>query len=316
MMPAVYYLYCLDFPNGKKYIGLSVNPDRRFRDHCRQATSERGRNPVHAAIRKHGLPRLHTLCMGDKAYIAELEIKTIAAFQTRDDRFGYNVCLGGELSPSVTPEVAAKISAAQKSARNLAHLAQLSAANKGQKRGPLSAETRAKLSAAGRGKTRGPMSLEQRAQMSAARKGRKIGPMPLERRAKLSAIHMGKSGTTKGRVHTLEARAKMSAALKGRKRSPEHSAKLSAALKGRKHTPETRAKMSASRTGQKRGPHSPERIAKMVAAKKGYKHSSETRAKMSAAGKGRPKSPEHVAAIKAAWDAKRQSSAQLHLDFG
>jgi hypothetical protein len=310
-LPKTFYLYCLEFPNGKKYIGLSDNPDRRFREHCRHAAANTGRNPVHAAIRKHGLPKLHKLCIGGQAYIAELEINAIGAFRTRNDEFGYNVSLGGNLSPSVAPEVAAKISAAQKSARNLAHLAKLSAANKGRKHPPRSPEARANQSASQRGKIRGPMTPERRAKISATKKGRPLGPMSLERRAELSAAHMGKAGTRNGMINSPDARAKVSAALKGRKHSPEHRANNSASKKGRPiWSIEARARMSITRTGRKLHPHSIETRAKISAAKMGHIHSPETRARMSAAHKGRKKSPEHLAAIAAAKAAKRQLRAE------
>jgi len=314
-MPTPVYLYCLDFPNGKKYVGLTQRPARRFRDH--RGSAAKGNNPVQKAIRKYGMPPLRVLCAGTKEYIADLEIKAIAAFQTRNADFGYNVSLGGDLSPSLVPEVAAKISSAQRnSARNLAHLAKLSAANKGQKRPPLSPEHRAKLGAASRGRKCGPMSPEQRAKISSGQKGRKLGPMSPERRAKLSARHMGKPGTRNGMVNTPETRAKLSAALKGRKHTPEHRANNSAAKKGRPlWSPEQRAHMSITRTGRKLRPHSPETRAKISAAKKGHKQSLETRAKKSATMKGRPFSAQHIAAIKAAKDAKRKLHHQRQLSL-
>lgn len=60
----------------------------------------------------------------------------------------------------------------------------------------------------------------------------------------------------KGKKHSPEAIAKMSAAKKGKVFSPEHRAKIGAAHKGNKHnlgqnrSPETRAKISAARKGR------------------------------------------------------------------
>lgn len=65
--------------------------------------------------------------------------------------------------------------------------------------------------------------------------------------------------TMKGRKHTPEARARMSAKL----RTPEVRAKLSAVNKGKPRSPETRAKISATLKGRKRGVMSSEWRAKI-----------------------------------------------------
>lgn len=87
-------LYSLNFSNGKRYIGVSKNPQRRFQNHRRHA-AQYYNLPVHNAIRKHGSPELQILCIGSVEYITELETKAIEAYQTQDRRFGYNVSPGG-----------------------------------------------------------------------------------------------------------------------------------------------------------------------------------------------------------------------------
>jgi len=73
-----------------------------------------------------------------------------------------------------------------------------------------------------------------------------------------------------------------------------------AAMRGRTHTPETKAKISAAGMGRVA---SEEARAKMSAAQKGntnclgYHHTPEHRAKISAALKGRPRSDEHIANV-------------------
>jgi hypothetical protein len=79
----------------------------------------------------------------------------------------------------------------------------------------------------------------------------------------------GIGGGQKGRTHSEETKAKMSATQKGRIFSEEHKVKMSAAAKGKTLSEETKAKMSAVR--------------------KGRTFSEEARAKMSAASKARPK---------------------------
>ena len=80
----------------------------------------------------------------------------------------------------------------------------------------------------------------------------------------------------KGRHHTPESKAKLSAAHIGRKLSDEHKASISAANKGKKVKPE----VLAARIGRKL---SDEHKAKISAKLKGKKFSAETKAKMSAA---------------------------------
>jgi group I intron endonuclease len=124
-----------------------------------------------------------------------------------------------------------------------------------------------------------------------------------ETRAKLSAAQTGKPSGWKGRSPDAATRAKIADAARGNKNSvgriasAETRAKIGAAGKGRKASPETRARMSAASKGVPKKPLSPEHRAKLSAALKGRKptftgrqHSAESRAKMSAAlkGKGHP----------------------------
>ncbi len=104
-------------------------------------------------------------------------------------------------------------------------------------------------------------------------------------------------GGCRGRVHTDEAKAKLSAAAKGNQHSLGHTptdearAKISAALKGNQnllgytHTDETKSKLSAA--WQNRAPASDETRAKLSEAQAGRVFSDEHRAKISAAAKAR-----------------------------
>lgn len=113
-------LYQLTFPNGKKYIGISTDAKRRFIAHkCGAAAGKSG--PLRNAIRKYGADSvsLQVLAIGHDDYIAEMEIKAIEAFNTRDIKFGYNVAVGGDLGAmaqrSHTDKSKAKMSLSQKS---------------------------------------------------------------------------------------------------------------------------------------------------------------------------------------------------------
>jgi len=235
-MPKLFYLYCLDFSNGKKYIGLTMAPAKRLYAHSLAARA--GTLPIHSAFRKHGQPQMRLLCAGSKTYIAELEIKAIAAFRTREQLFGYNVSLGGELSPSLVPELATRAGLTKRGRPHSAiHRARIAAANTGRTH---TSETRAKLRAALMARPN-PMigrkhSPEARAKMSAARMGR---PNPQK------GIPTGRPGPNKGKSPSAETRAKISAAGLGRKASIETRAKLSAA-----HMGNTNAKGSKGGVGR------------------------------------------------------------------
>ena len=85
-----------------------------------------------------------------------------------------------------TDEIKAKISAAQKGVKRGPHSAEakakMSVARR--RRPPPSAETRAKISAAQKGRT---FSAESKAKMSAAKKGKKYGPRSAEAKARMAA---------------------------------------------------------------------------------------------------------------------------------
>jgi group I intron endonuclease len=127
-----------------------------------------------------------------------------------------------------------------------------------------------------------------------------------ETKAKVSAGQSGKKNYNFGKHLSDEQKAKISTAKTGKKASPEACAKNRAAntgennsFFGKKHSPETRAKMSAAQSGKKRKPLSAEHRAKLSAAKLGVPKSAEHRAAMSAAqiGKKHPADCTHCVAV-------------------
>ena len=108
-------LYEAASPSGKRYLGITSKTLKgRIKSH-RDAVRSGSMIPFHKAIRYYGdAITWRTLVIGDRDYILDLEAKAIAAFKTRDKRIGYNISLGGEASPSLVPETAAKISASKK----------------------------------------------------------------------------------------------------------------------------------------------------------------------------------------------------------
>lgn len=206
-------VYCLTFPNGKSYVGLTTTPlARRMSRHRAEADHGTSRARVYRAWRKHGPPTVAVLAELPNEELAEAERVLICTLGTRIPH-GYNQSAGGEGAYGVAVTV----------------------------------ETRRKLSQANKGRR---MSDDARRRMSEAKRGLKLSP---ETRAKMSAAAMGKPKAATaiaktraaniGRTHSDEARANISEGRRGIPRSPEASAKAAAKHRGRKNTPETIAKM-------------------------------------------------------------------------
>lgn len=140
-----------------------------------------------------------------------------------------------------------------------------------------SKETRAKIGAVWRGRKHSKETIEKmskiktglrhseitKAKISSSKKGMipwnkdKIGLCSEETRAKMRESRKGNKPML-GKIHSEEAKTKMSSAQKGKKHSEETKAKISESVKGnknpfygRKHTDETKAKMKAARKNKK-----------------------------------------------------------------
>lgn len=91
-----HYLYKItNLDNGKAYIGVSKDPDRRFNAHLTGYGSR--------ALKEDLLSTFKTeiLVIGSKEYIYDLEIKAIAKFSTLIPK-GYNIAIGGYLNQDST----------------------------------------------------------------------------------------------------------------------------------------------------------------------------------------------------------------------
>lgn len=212
-------LYSLKFSNGKEYIGIAQDPRKRFIEHCQAAT--RGSHyAVHAAFRKHGRPTMGVLCIGARSYIADLEVKAIAAFRTRERLYGYNQAPGGETSPVAgighTLESRTKMSKGQKR----------------RKRTPEELRRMKEMSTLAAAKRSSP---EYRAKQSAAAKLRwQTKPFTPEMCELVRAASLGNKNCV-GRVLSAETRAKISASLKGNTATKEAREKMSRSQKARWH---------------------------------------------------------------------------------
>jgi hypothetical protein len=200
---------------------------------------------VRAAIRKHG-PKSFTfklLCCGTQEYIADLEVRAIEHFKTREPDFGYNMAPGGKISPMADPEIAARVAATQRG-RTITeeHRAKLIAAQAN--RPPVTPETREKISKGVRAR---PLSIYSRGQ-NHYNYGR---PLPCDPKVVAAAV---------------------SAAHKGKPRRPESVAKGRASLMGHPVSAETRAKISEAKKGKSNGPHSVETKVKIAAAMMGNRN--------------------------------------------
>lgn len=81
-------VYQLTFPNDKIYIGVSKDPVARLRAHSKS------RYIVGKAIRRHGIPNLKILLIGEEGYCYDMEQKLVEAFDSLHPN-GYNLVGGG-----------------------------------------------------------------------------------------------------------------------------------------------------------------------------------------------------------------------------
>lgn len=108
-------LYCILFPNKKKYFGIESKDGARWQSH--RNTARRGSLlPVHKALRKYGIETCQFIYIYrgiTREYAITLEKAFIRSYKTQDHAFGYNVTAGGEgtegLRFKMPPEARIKI---------------------------------------------------------------------------------------------------------------------------------------------------------------------------------------------------------------
>ena len=91
--------------NGKKYVGQSVDIERRFRDHVNRAfnsSSNEFDSPLHRAFRKYGIDNFSftVLAECDKEKLNSLEKEYIQRYNTLQEDAGYNIDAGGQTGNS------------------------------------------------------------------------------------------------------------------------------------------------------------------------------------------------------------------------
>lgn len=191
------HLYSINFPNGKKYIGITSRTlAARWKQHCVEASAGSVLK-VHIAMRKYGIENItvETLVTGERDYIIDLEIKTINQYETTNHNFGYNTRKGGVLSSQESIELMR------------AKLIDRVFTDEHREKLSKSAKLRIKTD-------------ECRKAISRTLKARfavtpKVGhARSLETREKISQALMGKPSGTKGYHRTAETKAKMSVSAK------------------------------------------------------------------------------------------------------
>jgi predicted GIY-YIG superfamily endonuclease len=89
-----YYLYwicreCHTDITKEGYIGITKNPDTRFRSHCVAAKKD-NRSVIARALNKYKDIEYKILCIGDREYIIDLEYKL-----RPKESVGWNIAIGG-----------------------------------------------------------------------------------------------------------------------------------------------------------------------------------------------------------------------------
>ena len=84
--------------NGKRYIGQSINPNRRFIAHISRAKNDSDNSPIHSAIKKYGKECFKLEILEWTENYNEREKELIQQYNTLSPN-GYNVALGGEEPP-------------------------------------------------------------------------------------------------------------------------------------------------------------------------------------------------------------------------
>lgn len=229
-------IYCItNLVNGKRYIGQTTMPLYK-RWHAHKKANGRCIS-IAAAIKKYGVDAFEIIEI-DRAFsreeLDEKEVAHIAAANTLDPQFGYNLRPGG-MSATFSEETRALMSARKKG-------------------GTLTEEHKAKIALAGKGRRHSEASIQKQ---SLAQLGKPKSP---EHRANMckprpafvmSDSHkQAISAAATGAIFSDARREKISTALTGRKKGPlseETKAKLSLVNKGTTRTPEQRQRMSEGR---------------------------------------------------------------------
>lgn len=247
--------------NGKKYVGITSVPTKRFQQHIKSAR-EGSRHALHCAISKYGSDAFTYEIIGLSETwddLAALEISLIAHHRSFVSDGGYNMTRGGDgaVGYKHRPEVCEARRLARTGCKHTPEaLAKMSATHKGRIH---SAESKAKRSAAMVGRK---MSEAE----CARRRGRKLKP---EHAEALRSANIGNKYSV-GIKRTDEQRAHLSEIKRGK---PVHDEMARQRIRealalqaptfgmlGKVHSDDTKARMSAAKIGKKKSPETIERM--------------------------------------------------------
>jgi group I intron endonuclease len=258
-------VYCLYFPNGKRYFGVENKTGQRITTHKSSAGKRKlGERPqlVTKALRKYGWDQVqyrYIVSGVSKDVGLAIEAIMIRLHRTQDLRLGYNIDPGGgryRCGVKASEETRMKLSRSQKLLNRKMpeeHKEKLRHMSRTRVRTP---EERAKIAKTLTGRKRSAEAIRKHREKVT---GRKLVGAELEMvRARLRERN--------ARPVSEETRRKMSESAKKRRCSAETRRKISEGNKGKKHTEESRIKMSRSMKGK---PKSPEHIEKLSQALKG-----------------------------------------------
>ena len=97
---------------GQKYIGQSINIEKRWKDHC--YGYDKKNSYIDNSINKYGQYK----CENNSDLLNELERYYIWKYNTYQDKNHYNLTPGGDFNPAKVPEIAKKISKSKIGCRN------------------------------------------------------------------------------------------------------------------------------------------------------------------------------------------------------
>lgn len=91
-------VYIYTFPNGKKYIGQTI---QSLNDRAKRGEGYKESSRVYNAIKKYGWDNIQKETIECNSYeeMNVLEIELISKFRTQEREFGYNIARGGNAGP-------------------------------------------------------------------------------------------------------------------------------------------------------------------------------------------------------------------------
>jgi group I intron endonuclease len=122
-------VYCLTFPNGKRYVGISFGKKgilNRWKGEALEAKRPKNNSKLANAIRKYGWENVNKeiiIIIDDEKRMKNIETQLIALWNLQNDNYGYNMTAGGDGCKNVipwnkgkehSPETRKKISVANK----------------------------------------------------------------------------------------------------------------------------------------------------------------------------------------------------------